>query len=46
MADMPLPKLIRRLPEAERAKIDYELIELAMRAVKRRNDEEAIILLM
>ena len=43
---MPLTEIIKRLPEAERAQIDLELVELAERFARQRADEEALILLI
>lgn len=41
-----LPQIIERLPEAERAGIDLELVALVSEVAKRRDDEEALILLL
>ena len=46
LATRPLPEIIERLPEAERASIDLELVALAREFAKRRDDEEALILLL
>lgn len=46
LAQMPVPQIIERLPEAERARIDLELVALAHRLARERDDEEAITLLL
>ncbi len=46
LTGLPLPEIIKRLPEAERAQIDLELVELAERFARQRADEEALLLLI
>ena len=46
LAEKPLTQIIDRLPEPERARLDLELIALAQRLARERDDEEAILLLL
>ena len=46
LATRPLPQIIKRLPEAERAGIDLELVALVHEVARRRDDDEALILIL
>ena len=46
LAEKPLTEIIDKLPESERARLDLNLIALAKRLARERDDEEAILLLL
>ena len=46
LGEIPLPAVIERLPEPVRAKIDPELIALAIELIARREEDDILVLLL
>jgi hypothetical protein len=46
LADLPVPEIIKRLPETERAKIDMSIVDAAQRLARQAEEEEQIVALL